>query len=94
MKQIRQNVFETNSSSTHSLTIVALEDFEKWKNGELLYDRWNDKFVEVPSNEEEVDEDFETYSSWENKDMETFEQHYKTKNGDQIVAFGSFGFDG
>lgn len=29
MKTIRNNVFETNSSSTHSITIVDLEDFEK-----------------------------------------------------------------
>ena len=38
MKTIRCNVFETNSSSTHSLTIVDEEEFEKFKNCDLLLD--------------------------------------------------------
>ena len=36
MIQVRTGVFETNSSSTHSLTICLLSDFKKWKNGEVL----------------------------------------------------------
>lgn len=44
MLQIRQNIFETNSSSVHCMTICDNEDFEKWKNGELLYDKEKDKF--------------------------------------------------
>ena len=43
---MRRGVFETNSSSTHSLTICTEEEFEKWQNGELLFDRWNDCFIE------------------------------------------------
>ena len=35
MIQIRQNIFETNSSSTHSLTICREDEFDKWKNGEI-----------------------------------------------------------
>lgn len=46
MKQIRNGVFETNSSSTHSLTMCTEEEFDKWKKGELLFDSWNDCFVE------------------------------------------------
>lgn len=34
-RQIRQGVFETNSSSEHSLAIVSNDDFERWKKGEL-----------------------------------------------------------
>lgn len=37
MKKIRNNTFETNSSSTHSLTICTKEDYKKWENGELYY---------------------------------------------------------
>lgn len=36
MKQIRQSVFETNSSSTHSLTIVSKEDYENWEKENLF----------------------------------------------------------
>ena len=35
-RQIRQGVFETNSSNEHSLTIINDSDFKKWKDGKLL----------------------------------------------------------
>lgn len=41
MIQIRQGVFETNSSSTHSITIAPESDFNKWKNGDVyLNEAW------------------------------------------------------
>lgn len=43
-RQIRQGVFETNSSSVHSLTLCSSEDYEKWGNGEVLFCKDNDKF--------------------------------------------------
>lgn len=35
-RQIRRGVFETNSSSTHSLTIVDEKDYDRWCDGEVL----------------------------------------------------------
>lgn len=40
-RQIRRGVFETNSSSVHSLTMCTAEEYRKWENGEVLY--WEDK---------------------------------------------------
>ena len=37
MIKIRQNVFETNSSSVHTMTITDNDTYEKWINKELLY---------------------------------------------------------
>ena len=38
-RQIRRGVFETNSSSTHSLTMMMKSDYKRWKEEELyLYD--------------------------------------------------------
>lgn len=45
MRQIRRGVFETNSSSVHSLTMCMADDFDKWRSGDMLWDRWGDKFV-------------------------------------------------
>ena len=43
MKQIRRNVFETNSSSTHSIAFATKSEFERWRDGELFYKRsWSD----------------------------------------------------
>ena len=33
MIQVRMSVFETNSSSTHSLCVLNKEDYDKWYNG-------------------------------------------------------------
>lgn len=38
MRQVRRNIFETNSSSVHSLTICKREDYERWKtDGAYMY---------------------------------------------------------
>lgn len=44
-KQIRNGVFETNSSSVHSITLCTDTEYDKWKKGELVYDYWNDKLI-------------------------------------------------
>jgi len=38
MKTIRRNTFETNSSSTHSVTIMTSEEYDKWENEGLYWD--------------------------------------------------------
>ena len=53
MIQIRQNIFETNSSSVHSITLCTEDEFQKWKNGEIFFDRWEEKFL-TPKEAEEV----------------------------------------
>ena len=53
MKSIRRGVFETNSSSTHSLTICSKDDFKAWKDGNVFFMRYpNEKFI---SKEEAVE---------------------------------------
>ena len=46
MKQtIRFRTFETNSSSTHSCVICTEDEYNKWQQGELLYDGLEDVFL-------------------------------------------------
>lgn len=41
MLQMRKNVFETNSSSTHSITMCTQDEYDTWANGDvLLNDGW------------------------------------------------------
>lgn len=40
-RQIRRGVFETNSSSVHSITMCTRSDFDRWTDGELLF--WEDE---------------------------------------------------
>lgn len=102
IRQIRNGVFETNSSSTHSLTMCSAEEYERWKKGELLFKTWSDTFVEKTSltqeqlndlEEGELD-DFKSYSEyWDNDYLEGFQDSYTTKTGEQVIAFGMYGND-
>lgn len=109
MKQIRRGVFETNSSSTHSLTMCMEDDFKRWERGELYlipYSR-EKTFItkeeaeqycrenEIPFTDEEL-RDSEIYS-WDNYctgDLEYFEEHFTTPAGERVVSFGEYGYDG
>ena len=47
MKSIRRGVFETNSSSTHSITMCAKEDYDNWQNGKKFFNAGKNKFVSM-----------------------------------------------
>lgn len=128
-RQIRLGVFETNSSSTHTLTICSKSDFEKWKRGELLLDEYSDEFIDTQKvsekdlesyydsikkpyykNYKDLDDDERksikneymenevsgiTYDYWKDDDyLDTYSKVYKTENGDEVVAFGKYGYSG
>ena len=101
MIKIRRNVFETNSSSTHSLCICSEKEYNDWIDGKLLFNVWTGTFIEtdkIVGNPDLDDEDIEEYCTFDefpkNEYMETFERKYTTENGDKIVAFGYYGYDG
>lgn len=83
-KQIRRGVFETNSSSTHSLTMCSEEEFEQWKKGEVLFDPWgSEKFVK-PSNLSDDDkkyaaQDYENQKNEFSKDWSELSESAKEK---------------
>ena len=96
-KSIRIGVFETNSSSTHSLCIVSQEDYNKWKKGELIFDRNNETLITIDEmqshkNDRYFDEDdYQTKESYFDNNLEEYEERYTTKSGDNIVVFGKYG---
>lgn len=128
MRQIRRGVFETNSSSTHSITLCAKDDYYKWKSGEVYLNQgsgWcsnsinkDKKFVtkceaidiltdskyppekdlntlgEADLHEFFKENEIYTYENYESDYLEYFEETHITPNGEEIVAFGQFGYDG
>jgi len=99
-RQIRRGVFETNSSSVHSITMCTSSDYEKWKNGEMAWDRGEWELVSVTDEvKESIDNDereyytYEQFYDWEYNDYETFEDSFTTPNGEIVVAFGYYGHD-
>lgn len=47
MTKVRVNIFETNSSSTHSLCICTVDEFENWKMGKSFFDAEQNKFIGI-----------------------------------------------
>lgn len=101
MIKVRQGIFETNSSSTHSITMCTASDYEKWKNGEMYYDIWDEKLVpkeDVENESEELDDDqYITYEQYDEKycmEYETFHEQLATPNGETVIAFGYYGYGG
>lgn len=45
MIKIRYGVFETNSSSVHSLIMCSDNEYQKFVDNELLYDLWNEELI-------------------------------------------------
>ena len=99
-RQIRRGVFETNSSSVHSLTMCMESDFNKWVAGELVWSRWGDELVpitdEIKKSMEEDEREYLTYEQFNDYDYidyETFEDLYTTPNGETVKSFGYYGHD-
>ena len=101
MIQIRRNLFETNSSSTHSITMCTKLDYQKWSLGELVYNMSSKKFipaseVEEIENDEVEDRDKilfkspEEFYNWVNNELclETYKSEFN-----DVVAFGYYGYD-
>lgn len=98
---IRRGIFETNSSSVHSLTMCSDDEYSKWRKGELYFDRYAKEFVEK-SEETESDRNdegtytqyltYEEFNDWDYIEYETFDKSYETKNGETVHAFGYYGY--
>jgi len=43
-RTIRNGAFETNSSSTHCITICTKEEYDKWQNDENIFVDWYGEF--------------------------------------------------
>lgn len=82
-RQIRRGVFETNSSSTHSLTICSEEEFEQWKKGELLFDEYSESFVKANSLSDDdkkyAAQDYEDHKDEFSKDWSDLSESAKEK---------------
>lgn len=108
-RQVRLNVFETNSSMTHALTMCTDSEYRKWQNDEVYWQRWSDDFITVKEAKKEfVDSDYTDFDEWRRDEglitydefydydymqFETFGQTYTTPSGETIHAFGYYGHD-
>ena len=117
MLQVRRNVFETNSSSTHSLTICSKNEYQDWIDGKYYWSKYDENLIP----KEEVEKQFQDFlaitrstsdsgnifEEWlYDRGLYTFEsfldigcfekyrESYTSNSGDEVVAFGYYGYDG
>lgn len=86
--QVRFGVFETNSSSTHSLVICSDEELDLWKEGKLVY-TWSDNLIPSTNEEGEEGENFSKFCEYLEVDSHT----YITKDGEKINIICRYGYD-
>lgn len=101
MKQIRQNVFEINSSITHSITMCMKSEFNKWAAGEFAWNRWSEELVPItPKVKASMDKcegvylTYVQFKAYDYSELETFEESYTTPSGEQVISFGYYGYGG
>lgn len=61
--QIRQSIFETNSSSIHSIAICSDETFTDWVNGRVKYKPDTDEFMNTEDADQENEKKLQEYST-------------------------------
>lgn len=95
MRQVRYGVFETNSSSTHSLVICTQDEYKQFQKDEVMYDRYEDKLV--PYSGLLLDTEsyrYQSYRQYGYNELESFYNEFVTPSGDKMVAFGQYGYNG
>lgn len=91
MRQIRIGVFETNSSSTHTLVVCTDEELEKWKKGEIIYN-YIDGFI--PSDNSNISSGGETYEAFmDDEELEIETYNYVTKGKENLTIFCKYGYN-
>lgn len=122
---VRKGVFETNSSSTHSMIMCTGEEYQKFEDGEMLvnmmdeelfsydditdfimsYDYYKDQFtksgIDIKDKKavlkwaaKNIDDLQDVDTFYDNEYLDTFSQSFTTENGEKVVAFGRYGYDG
>ena len=91
MRQIRIGVFETNSSSTHTLVVCTDEELEKWKKGEMVYEYGEGLIPLDYSNISSEGEVFEVFM--DDDELEIDIHTYVTKEGENLTIFCKHGYN-
>lgn len=64
-RQVRRRVFETNSSSVHSLTMCSKSEYDEFEKGNMYIERWGSRIY----SKEELIEKFKEMRDWRTKEL-------------------------
>ena len=86
MIQIRQNVFETNSSSTHSMTMCMKSDYVEFAKGTKYYVHWHSAPKKFMPFEEVIQWMTET-NKLDSDAVETLQSMYTNNDLDGVAEY-------
>lgn len=73
MYKIRQSVFETNSSSTHSLILCSDEDYKKLRDGELFVEnKYSTSLVSKEERDKQIKEILSKHAELNEDDLDSY----------------------
>lgn len=64
-RQVRRGVFETNSSSVHSLTMCSKSEYDEFEKGNMYIERWGSRIY----SKQELIEKFKEMRDWRTKEL-------------------------
>ena len=78
-QQIRYGVFETNSSSTHSVVLLNDKEYNDWKDGKIRISVYGNIITQEELDEEIAPQKQHAIESWNNaRDGDYPKRYYKT----------------
>lgn len=89
-RQIRCGVFETNSSMTHALTICTEEEYNKWQNGDTLFNEYDNEFITM--DDETIAELKAEYESSAHQWYNTFEEYLSSEGINSYDTYNDEGY--
>lgn len=105
MRQVRRDVFETNSSSIHTLTICLKEDYDKWTNEEVYLNQFcgdsnspykdkkfvtRDEALHIILKSNWVPDDFPDNEDWNKEEIQSYIDEILE---DDFIKFYDYGTD-
>ena len=99
--QVRMGVFETNSSSTHAVTILTDEEYQKYRTGGLRISR-NGELITAEAYQKALQVDSEkARKSYDTSELEyDFDERYmdvehseRLINGEKVHALSVYGYE-
>lgn len=105
MRQIRRGIFESNSSSVHTLTICMKEDYNKWIKGEVYLNTFcgfsnspykdkkfvtRDEALHIILKSNWVPDDFPDNEDWNKEEIQSYIDEILE---DDFIKFDNYGND-
>ena len=105
MRQIRRGIFESNSSSVHTLTICLKEDYNKWIKGEVYLNTFcgfsnspykdkkfvtRDEALHIILKSNWVPDDFPDNEDWNKEEIQSYIDEILE---DDFIKFDDYGND-